>query len=57
MIGYDSAFIGGTLALPSFKDEFGLDKESASALAFTSANIVSTYQAGCFFGALIGTLN
>ncbi len=23
MIGYDSAFIGGTLALSSFKDEFG----------------------------------
>jgi len=54
MIGYDSAFIGGTLALPSFKKEFGLDKESTSALAFTSANIVSTYQAGCFFGALMG---
>jgi len=54
MIGYDSAFIGGTLALSSFKKEFGLDKESASSLAFTSANIVSTYQAGCFFGALMG---
>lgn len=26
MIGYDSAFIGTTISLPAFKDEFGLDK-------------------------------
>lgn len=51
MIGYDSAFIGGTLALPSFEDEFGFDKLSKSAIALTSANIVSCYQAGAFFGA------
>ena len=51
MIGYDSAFIGGTIALDSFKDEFGLDLLSKSAIAFKSANIVSCYQAGAFFGA------
>lgn len=50
MIGYDSAFIGGTLALDSFKDEFNFKALSKSALALTSANIVSCYQAGAFFG-------
>ncbi|KAF2126609.1 general substrate transporter [Dothidotthia symphoricarpi CBS 119687] len=52
MIGYDSAFIGTTLALPSFVAEFGFAKMSASHLALTKANIVSVYQAGAFFGAL-----
>lgn len=54
MIGYDSAFIGTTVALPSFKSEFGLNTKSASEVNFISANIVSTYQAGCFFGAIFG---
>ncbi|GAO47268.1 hypothetical protein G7K_1478-t1 [Saitoella complicata NRRL Y-17804] len=54
MIGYDSAFIGGTIALTSFRTEFGLDKLSTTDVAFLSANIVSTYQAGCFFGAIGG---
>ena len=51
MFGYDSAFIGGTLALPSFQKSFGLDKSASTALM---ANIVSTFQAGCFFGSLFG---
>jgi hypothetical protein len=46
MIGYDSAFIGGTLALTSFRDEFGFEKLSTSAVNLLSANIVSCYQAG-----------
>jgi len=46
MIGYDSAFIGGTIVLPSFEREFGLNKKSASELDFISSNIVSTYQGG-----------
>jgi MFS family permease len=54
MIGYDSAFIGGTIALASFRSEFGLDKMSTDEVNFLSANIVSTYQGGCFFGALLG---
>jgi sugar porter (SP) family MFS transporter len=54
MIGYDSAFIGTTLALPAFKSEFGLDTKSTSEVNFLNANIVSTYQAGSFFGALFG---
>lgn len=51
MIGYDSAFIGGTLALPAFKDEFHFENLSTSAVNLLSANIVSCYQAGAFFGA------
>lgn len=54
MIGYDSAFIGTTLALPSFVSEFRLGPKQmpAAELALTKANIVSVYQAGAFFGAL-----
>ncbi|CZR56424.1 probable plastidic glucose transporter 4 [Phialocephala subalpina] len=52
MIGYDSAFIGTTLALPSFKDEFHFNTLSTSAINLLSANIVSCYQAGAFFGAI-----
>ncbi|SPO29133.1 probable quinate permease [Ustilago trichophora] len=47
MIGYDSAFIGGTLALPSFIKSFGKLGPN------TSGNLVSTYQAGAFFGAFM----
>lgn len=52
MIGYDSAFIGTTLALPSFEDEFKFEDMTDSHLALVKANIVSVYQAGAFFGAL-----
>jgi len=52
MIGYDSAFIGTTLALPSFEDEFGFNQLTDEKLALTKANIVSVYQAGAFWGAL-----
>ncbi|KAL8284116.1 hypothetical protein RQP46_004865 [Phenoliferia psychrophenolica] len=56
MIGYDSAFIGTTIALPAFKSEFGLTLAQKTQVQFNfiSANIVSTYQGGCFFGALLG---
>ncbi|KAJ4301119.1 hypothetical protein N0V90_003209 [Kalmusia sp. IMI 367209] len=54
MYGYDSAFIGTTLALPSFKHRFGLDTVSKSELTNLSSNIVSTFQAGAFFGAILG---
>ncbi|KAF7558750.1 hypothetical protein G7046_g5403 [Stylonectria norvegica] len=52
MIGYDSAFIGTTLALPSFVDEFEFATYSKSRLALLKANIISVYQAGAFFGSL-----
>lgn len=52
MIGYDSAFIGTTLALPAFVSEFKFGEMSADHLALVKANIVSVYQAGAFWGAL-----
>lgn len=52
MFGYDSAFIGGTMSLPSFQQRFGLADADESALPALRANIVSTFQAGCFFGVL-----
>ena len=51
MIGYDSAFIGTTIQLDSFKDEFNWDDMSPGKQDLVSANIVSLYQAGAFFGA------
>ena len=51
MIGYDSAFIGGTLALKSFREEFQFEDKSQPEISLLSANIVSCYQAGAFFGA------
>ncbi|EPE24951.1 MFS general substrate transporter [Glarea lozoyensis ATCC 20868] len=50
MIGYDSAFIGGTLALNSFKKEFDWSQYSTSEANLINENIVSLYQAGAFFG-------
>ncbi|KAK9352254.1 general substrate transporter [Lipomyces doorenjongii] len=52
MIGYDNGFVGGTVVLASFKAQFGLDKLSSSQFNVVSANIVSTFQVGCFFGSL-----
>ncbi|GAA5915717.1 hypothetical protein JCM6882_004124 [Rhodosporidiobolus microsporus] len=49
MIGYDSAFFGSTITLQSFKDEFG-----AARISRSSADLVSLYQAGAFFGSLGG---
>jgi membrane associated rhomboid family serine protease len=50
MIGYDSAFIGGSIALQSFKSEFNWQQYTTSEANLVSANIVSVYQAGAFFG-------
>ncbi|KAL0265020.1 hypothetical protein SLS55_000977 [Diplodia seriata] len=52
MYGYDSAFIGGTLELPSFKAAYGLTDEASS--TSLDSNIVSTFQAGAFFGSIGG---
>lgn len=54
MYGYDSAFIGGTLNLPSFQRTFGLADADPSAKASLSSNIVSTFQGGAFFGCAMG---
>lgn len=52
MIGYTSAFIGTTITLDSFQQEFGLDKMSSAKVDLISENIVSLFIAGAFFGAL-----
>ncbi|CAK5268045.1 unnamed protein product [Mycena citricolor] len=52
--GYDSAFIGTSISLTSFKSEFGMLHKSTTELNLISANIVSVFQAGCFFGAFAG---
>ncbi|KAJ5175054.1 general substrate transporter [Penicillium canariense] len=53
MIGYTSAFIGTTVTLTSFKDEFGLESKSKAERDLISENIVSLFIAGAFFGALL----
>lgn len=53
MIGYTSAFIGTTVTLTSFKEEFGLDKMTTNEQDLISENIVSLFIAGAFFGALL----
>ncbi|KAJ3547356.1 hypothetical protein NM208_g1560 [Fusarium decemcellulare] len=42
MFGYDSAFIGGTMALPAFQNAWGLTEASDTERTALSANIVST---------------
>jgi MFS family permease len=54
MYGYDSAFIGGTLALPSFQSASGLAGATKADKANLSSNIVSTFQGGAFFGCALG---
>ncbi|KAF5005268.1 hypothetical protein FDECE_8254 [Fusarium decemcellulare] len=51
-LGYDVSVMGGTLILPSFEEEFGLNNKSQKALDNLTSNIVSCFQAGMFFGAL-----
>ncbi|KAI4715559.1 MFS quinate transporter-like protein QutD [Aureobasidium sp. EXF-10727] len=52
MIGYTTSFIGTTVALDSFQEYYGLDQLSDSKASFISANIVSLFQAGAFFGSI-----
>jgi hypothetical protein len=53
LIGYDSAFIGGTMALVPFKTDYDLLSQDKARVAFISANIVSIYQGGCIIGAVM----
>ncbi|KAJ5162932.1 General substrate transporter [Penicillium coprophilum] len=55
LFGMDSGIIGGVLTMPGFKKTYGLEDISKVAAANLSANIVSTLQAGCFFGALVAS--
>ena len=49
--GYDTGFFGGTIALPSFRAAFGYTNLTAKQRSNVSANLVSLFQAGSFFGA------
>lgn len=49
MFGYDSAFIGGTITLDSFRHTFGLNDKTTTQL---SSRIVSVFQAGCVVGTI-----
>ncbi|KAH7141374.1 general substrate transporter [Dactylonectria estremocensis] len=50
LFGYDSAFVGTTIARASFKADFNITPEESADI---SSNITSTFQAGAFFGAII----
>ncbi|KAK5687927.1 hypothetical protein LTR17_026643 [Elasticomyces elasticus] len=52
-MGYDTSVIGGTMALDSFKRDYGLNEVTKTARDTLQGNIVSTFQAGTFFGALL----
>ncbi|OJJ59355.1 hypothetical protein ASPSYDRAFT_56960 [Aspergillus sydowii CBS 593.65] len=52
LFGMETGIIGGVLTMKPFQDKYGLDPNNEEAEANLSANIVSTLQAGCFFGAL-----
>jgi MFS family permease len=52
-VGYDTSVIGGTMALDSFKRDFGLDIEDQDTIDTLLGNVVSTFQAGAFFGSLL----
>jgi len=52
LFGMDTGIIGGVLTMDTFKRKFGLEGLAPVPLANLQANIVSTMQAGCFFGAL-----
>ncbi|PPJ58330.1 hypothetical protein CBER1_04489 [Cercospora berteroae] len=52
-MGYDTSVIGGTMALDSFRRDFGLVDVTQYQRDTLQGNIVSTFQAGTFFGALL----
>lgn len=50
LFGYDSAFIGTTIARQSFVSDFGITAENKAEI---SSNITSAFQAGALGGALM----
>ena len=52
MIGYTTSFIGTTVSLEAFQDEFGLSSLGKSQRSLIQANVVSLFQAGAFFGSI-----
>ncbi|KAJ6148293.1 hypothetical protein N7497_010275 [Penicillium chrysogenum] len=60
LFGYDTGVMGSVLELPSFKADFGLEEGSPgfsnAKNAQVSSNVVSLLTAGCFFGAILGSI-
>lgn len=52
-VGYDTAVIGGTMALDSFRRDFNLENMTIQERDAAQANIASMFQVGAFFGALL----
>ncbi|KAF5871095.1 putative mfs quinate protein [Botrytis fragariae] len=52
LFGWDIGTIGGVIVMPSFTKKYHIDTLSKVAQANLASNIVSTLQAGCFFGSL-----
>ncbi|OJJ58371.1 hypothetical protein ASPSYDRAFT_90543 [Aspergillus sydowii CBS 593.65] len=50
LFGMDMGIIGGVLTMEPFKEQYGLNNKSATALANLESNIVSVIQAGAFAG-------
>ncbi|KAL1849121.1 hypothetical protein VTK73DRAFT_9963 [Phialemonium thermophilum] len=55
LFGVDAGIIGGVLAMPDFKREFGLDTKPPSVAANLSGNLVTTMQAGAVGGAMLSS--
>ncbi|TGO83185.1 hypothetical protein BPOR_0689g00030 [Botrytis porri] len=52
LFGWDIGTIGGVIVMPAFTKKYHIDTLSSVAQANLASNIVSTLQAGCFFGSL-----
>lgn len=52
-MGYDTAVIGGTMALDSFRRDYGMRTMSQRSRDTLQGNIVSAFQAGAVLGSLI----
>ncbi|KAK2668768.1 Sugar/inositol transporter [Fusarium oxysporum f. sp. vasinfectum] len=55
LFGVDAGIIGGVLAMPDFKREFGLDTRPKEDAADLAGNLVTTMQAGAIAGALLSS--
>ncbi|KAL7275519.1 hypothetical protein RUND412_001544 [Rhizina undulata] len=53
MFGYNLGVIGGCITLPNFHQDFNLPPVGTEAYNFITANIISCFQGGTFFGALM----
>ena len=57
LFGYDLGFIGGVLVLPSFVKDYDLATASAASRTAFNSNVVSVFQAGAVFGAMLSSIS